>query len=69
MQVFMYVILGTQELETKVELAGLALYLHSSRGLSLCAAGTMTTYKVWLAGMPQSHMLALYWQRSWYTVQ
>ena len=49
MHVFMYVILGTQELETKVKLAGLALYLHSSRGLSLCAADSITTNKVWVA--------------------
>jgi len=69
MQVFMYVILGTQELEIKVELAGLALYLHSSQALSLCAAGTMTPNKAWVAGVPQSHMLALYWHTPWYTVQ
>ncbi len=30
MQVFVYVILGAEELETKVKLAGLTLYLHSS---------------------------------------
>jgi len=55
MQVFMYVILGTQELETKAELAGLALYLHWSRDLSLCAADIMTTNKMWMAGMPITH--------------
>ncbi len=52
MQVFMYVILGTQELETKVKLASLALYLQLSQGLSLYAAGTMTTY---ICGWPECH--------------